>query len=373
MTIPHAWLEINTKQFSENLTKTQALIGDKKLCAVMKADAYGLGINNLLPTVIAHDVPYIAITSHSELQKIRNHTPVYNGKIMRIRTALKEEIEAGIPLNVEEMIGHIDNAQLISDSAVKAGVYINYHLKLDSAGMSRNGLDLQTEAGKQMVLAILQLPNLNLVGLMTHFPQESKQDISDSLAQFQKDCEWLISVGNIDRQSVCIHAANSYAILANKATYLDMVRPGSLIYGDGFPPDFAGFPHIFSFKSRIASINDYRKGRSVSYEREHILTRDTRIATILVGYADGYRRAFSHKGYMLVHGKRACVLGRVSMNVTTIDVTDIPEASIGDEVVLYGRQEQSEVTQTHMETVNQALFADLYTIWGQCNTKVLLP
>lgn len=372
MTVRHAWLEIDTEQFSDNLSKTQQLIGTKKLCAVMKADAYGLGISNLLPTVMAHEVPYIAITSHAELQTIRKHQPAYKGKILRIRTATREEVEAGIALNIEEMIGHIHNAELISDCAVRAGVNINYHLKLNSAGMSRNGLDVRTTAGQEMVRSILSLPNLNLVGLMTHFPKECSQDISDSLAQFQADCDWLLAIANVERHTICIHAANSYAMLSDKANYLDMVRPGSLIYGDGFPPDFEGFPHIFSFKSTIASINDYCAGSSVSYEREHILSRDSRIATVLVGYANGYRRVFSHKGYMLVHGQPADVLGRVSMNVTTIDVTDIPEASIGDEVVIYGSQGQNEVSQAHMETVNQALFADLYTIWGKCNDIVLV-
>lgn len=369
---PHAWLEINIAQFSQNLQAAQRLIGNSKLCAVMKADAYGLGIRHLLPTAATHQLPYIAIADNTEAQTIRAYPSVYQGKILRIRTASHDEISAAIPYQVEEIVGHLDNARIMSTCAIQAQVSIPFHLKLNSAGMGRNGLDLQTSEGRQQALEILRLPGLSIVGIMTHFPKEEPQDITDSLLRFNKECAWLITQGKLDRDKLCLHSANSYATLANSDTHLDMVRVGSLIYGDGFMPDFEGFPHILTFKSRIASINTYMKGSSISYEREHVLTRDSRIATVLVGYADGYRRIFSHHGSMLVRHRYAPVIGRVSMNVTTLDVTDIPDAVIGDEVVIFGQQGQAEITQEMMEQINQALFADLYTVWGKCNPVLVV-
>lgn len=369
----HAWLEINLAQLSENIRQTKRLIEPSQLCAVMKADAYGLGIKHLLPTIIAHDIPYIAIASTAEAAVIRRHrNPEYSGRILRVRTATADEVSTAIPFQVEEMIGHIDNALLINQCAEKAGSVIPFHLKLNSTGMGRNGLDLNSEDGKVQALAILKLPQLKIVGIMAHFPKEEPKDIDDCLQRFLADCDWLIEQGKLKREALCIHAANSYAGLANKHTHLDMVRPGSLLYGDGFFPDFAGFPHIVTFKSTIASINEYTAGSSISYEREHILSRDSKIATVLVGYADGYRRIFSHQGSMLIRQQHAPVIGRVSMNVTTVDVTDIKNARIGDEVVVFGHQGSSEITQSDMENINEALFADLYTVWGQCNPKVFI-
>lgn len=367
-----AWLEIDLSQLSTNIKETHALIGNAQLCAVMKADAYGLGLKHLLATLITHNVPYIAVTNNSEAQTIRDHEPRYQGKILRIRTATPAEIVEAIPLHVEEMIGNLEHARLIHNCALQTNTQIAFHLKLNSAGMGRNGLAINTEAGKQQALQILALSGLKIVGIMTHFPKEEPKDIQQSLQQFLTDCDWLIEQGKLERQSLCLHAANSYAALTNTDTHLDMVRPGSLLYGDGFSPDFQGFPHIVTFKSRIASINEYPAGSSVSYEREHILTRDSRIATVLVGYANGYRRAFSHRASMLLHQQRVPVVGRISMNVTTIDVTDVANANVGDEVVIFGKQGSAEITQVEMETINQALFADLYTVWGQCNPKVFI-
>lgn len=373
MSLQHSsWLEIDLSQFSKNIGYAKELIGCAQLCAVMKADAYGLGLKHLLPEVIAHNVPYIAVTHNNEAEAIRSYTPRYQGKILRVRTATPAEVAASLPYHVEEMIGHWDNARFMNDCALQANTQIAFHLKLNSAGMGRNGLDMNSEAGRQQALQILALPGLKVVGIMTHFPKESLQDIQQSLQQFLADCDWIIQMASLDRSALCLHAASSYAALASVTTHLDMVRLGGLLYGDGFLPDFQGLPHIVTFKSRIASINEYPAGSSVSYEREHILTRDSKIATVLVGYANGYRRAFSHQANMLVHQQRVPVVGRISMNVTTIDVTDVPSANVGDEVVIFGKQGTAEITQAEIEAVNQALFADLYTVLGQCNPKVFI-
>ncbi|UJF25217.1 hypothetical protein L0B52_03445 [Suttonella sp. R2A3] len=178
--------------------------------------------------------------------------------------------------------------------------------------------------------------------------------------------------GGLNREKICCHAANSYALLSDANTHLDRVRAGEALYGEMAIPGVSLGGSIMRFKTRIASINEYPKGSSVSYEREHVLRRDSRVATVLVGYANGYRRAFSHRGEMLVRGQRAPVIGRVSMNVTTIDISDIPEARLGDEVVIFGRQGQECISESEIETINQALMEDLYTVWGRCNPRVVV-
>ena len=121
----------------------------------------------------------------------------------------------------------------------------------------------------------------------------------------------------------------------------------------------------------MASVQAYPKGNTVNYDRTYTLTRDSLLANLPIGYSDGYRRAFSNKGSVLVHGRRAPVVGRVTMNTTMVDVTDIPGVEAGDEVVLFGRQGADEITQAEIEELTGVILADQYTVWGTSNPKRL--
>jgi len=151
-----------------------------------------------------------------------------------------------------------------------------------------------------------------------------------------------------------------------------MVRPGGALYGYGGTPK-PPFAHAGSFRTRVASVQAYPAGATVSYDRTFTLARDSRLANLPVGYSDGYRRAYSNQGSVLVRGRRAPVLGRVTMNTTMVDVTDIPGVSAGDEVVLFGRQGDDEITQAEIEKLTGVILADQYTVWGTSNPKRLRP
>lgn len=125
------------------------------------------------------------------------------------------------------------------------------------------------------------------------------------------------------------------------------------------------------FKSRVAAVNAYPAGSTISYDRTYTLSKDSLIANVPAGYSDGYRRAFSNKASVLILGQRAPVIGKVTMNTLMVDVSGIKGVKAGDEVVLYGKQGQEEITQGELETINGALLADLYTIWGNSNPKIL--
>ena len=131
-----------------------------------------------------------------------------------------------------------------------------------------------------------------------------------------------------------------------------------------------------SFKTKVAGVQFYPKGSTVGYDGTHTLQRDSYLANLPFGYSDGYRRAFTNKGVVLIGGMRAPVLGKVSMNTTMVDVTDIiarQAVNIGDEVVIYGRQGKAQISQGEIEDINDALLADLYTIWGNSNPRVIKP
>ena len=123
----------------------------------------------------------------------------------------------------------------------------------------------------------------------------------------------------------------------------------------------------------MSSVNNYLKGSTVGYDRTFTLTRDSRLANLPIGYSDGYRRAFTNKGHVLIRGHRVPVVGKISMNTTMVDVTDFPDIVAGDEVVLYGKQGGAEITQSEIEEISGALLADLYTVWGNSNPRVRKP
>ena len=367
----NAWLEINTKAFEQNIATLQSqLQGQSKICAVMKADAYGNGIALLMPSVIKMRVPCVAIASNEEARVVR--ASGYKGQIMRVRTATLHEIRDGMKYNMEELIGNPELAATVSDMARKQGKTVRYHLALNSAGMSRNGLDLSTEAGQQAALTITRLPNLKITGIMTHFPVEEKADVEKGLAAFKSETAWLIQTAKLDRSKLTLHTANSFTTLAVPEARMDMVRPGGLLYGDTIP-EHTEYKKIMAFKTNVASINSYPKGNTVGYDRTFTLTRDSRLANLPMGYSDGYRRVFTNKGHVLIRGHRVPVVGKVSMNTTMVDVTDYPDISAGDEVVLYGSQNGAEITQSEVEDINGALLADLYTVWGNSNPRIAKP
>ena len=363
----NAWLEIDIQAFEDNIAEVQKLLaGKSKICAIMKADAYGNGIDLLMPSVIKMNVPCIGIASNEEARIIRSHG--YKGDIVRVRSATLNEIKDGLQYDMQELFGDLSQAQVVSQLAKESGKTLKFHLALNSAGMNRNGIDMSTEKGKKDAVNITKLANLEIVGIMTHFPVEDEAEIRQNLATFKQDAEWLMKEAGLKRENITLHAANSYATLTVPESHLDMVRPGGLLYGDSIP-EFTEYKKTMAFKSQVANINAYPKGSTVGYDRTFKLERDSMLANLPFGYSDGYRRVFTNKGYVLINGHKVPVVGKVSMNTTMVDVTDFPDILEGDEVVIFGKQGNAEVLQSDIEDINGALLADLYTVWGNSNPK----
>lgn len=364
----NSWLEIDDKAFADNIQMLQKeLAGRSQICAIMKADAYGFGIDNLMPTVIRLNVPCIGIASNEEARVARAHG--FKGKLMRVRSATTAEIKAALPYNMIELIGNPQQAQELSALMVRQGKTLEFHLPLNSGGMNRNGLDLASTQGKLAALEMVRLPGLHITGIMTHFPVEDEQDVRRGLAAFNSESAWLIKAARLDRSKLTLHVANSFTTVSVPEARLDMVRPGGLIYGD--TAQAPQYKRIFSFKTTVAVVNNYRAGTTVGYDRTYTLKRDSRLANLPMGYSDGYRRAFTNKAFVLINGHRVPVVGKVSMNTTMVDVTDFPDIKAGDEVVLFGTQGNAQITQEETEEINGALLADLYTVWGNSNPRIL--
>ena len=365
----NAWLEIDQAAFEHNIARIQKRVaGKSQVCAVMKADAYGTGIALLMPSVMRMGVDCVGVTSNEEARIAREHG--FKGRLMRLRVASLGEVQDALPYHMDELVGNLDVAQQLDALAERSGQPLKVHLALNSAGMGRNGVEMGTPQGRADAVAMARLAHLEVVGIMTHFPLEEREDVLKGLARFKDQSAQLIEQAGLDRSKLLLHCANTFTTLEVPEGWLDMVRPGAALYG--YPVGgHEEFQRVMQFKSQVAAVNRYPAGSGISYDHTFTLSRDSLVANIPAGYSDGYRRAFSNKASVLINGKRAPVIGKVTMNTLMVDVTDVPGVKPGDEVVLYGKQGGEEITQAELETINGALLADLYTIWGNSNPKVL--
>lgn len=362
----NAWLEINLGQFKTNIERFKSHINpSSKICAVMKADAYGNGIRGLMPTIIEQSIPCVAITSNAEARAVRESG--FQGQLMRVRSATINEIAAVAELNIEELIGTKQQAMDLAQLGQRLGSPIKAHLALNDGGMGRNGVDMSHEKGKQEALSITQQKGLQIVGIMTHFPNYNPDDIRAKLATFNQHANWLVEQGPLKREEVQFHVANSYTALNVPEAQLDMVRPGGVLYGD-LPTNPEYLP-IVSFKTRIASLHHLPKGKTVGYDSTHITDSDTVLANLPVGYSDGYPRKMGNKAQVLINGQWANVVGVTSMNTTMVDVSTIKGVQSGQEVVLFGAQGKKQISVDDIETHSDLIFPELYTIWGTANPR----
>ena len=260
----NAWVEINVQTFEQNIQTLQQQLQDKsQICAVMKADAYGHGIELLMPSIIKLNVPCVGITSNAEAAMVRKSG--YQGRLLRLRAATDQEIQNAASLNMEELLGNYEQAQRLSEWAKQQGLTLAYHLGLNAGGMDRNGLELDSALGKQQALHMTKLLNLKLVGIMTHYAVEDEKYVRERLAVFNQQTDWLIKKAKLKREALILHTANSFATLTVPESHLDMVRAGGVIYGDSLP-DRVEYKKLMTFKTQVATVNAYLKGTTVGYD-----------------------------------------------------------------------------------------------------------
>ncbi|UVJ41177.1 alanine racemase [Arthrobacter sp. CJ23] len=357
-----SWVEVDGEAFEFNVRAVQELLRDRAgLCAVIKSDGYGHGAELLVPSLVRSGVPYIGVGSNTEAGIARSHG--YTGKLLRVRAAAPQEIAAAVGYGVEELVADPQSAWEISRIAAAAGRVVRIHLDINSSGISRHSLDVSSALGRASAAGILSHRNLELAGIMTHFPLDDIGDIEAGLGRFLEQAMSILRAANVPREQVLLHAANSYATLNVPATWLDMVRTGALLYGDS-DLRHPGYRRCLAFKARIGSVNSYPAGSKVGYGHLHTLRCEARLATVTAGYGDGYRRALAVGGSVLVRGQRVPVVDAVSMNSMVVDVSDVPDVCPGDEVVLFGRQGSQEITVDELESANGNILADLYTVWA---------
>lgn len=365
------WIEIDLEAIAHNLDSIRASIpAPTEVCIVLKADAYGHGIEHVLPLVMERGFEIIGITGNEEALAARYLG--YTGRIIRIRPALAEEVEEALVHEVEEWVGGPAHAAVVARVGRANRTRVPVHLSINSTGLSRDGVDLSAADGDAAVEAVLAHPELAIAGICSHFPAEDVDDVEAGAAAFAEQSAAVAALlARTGRPRATRHCATSFAALKVEASRFDLVRIGAAVYGDTSADSDLLRP-AFSLKSRIAAVNRYPAGSSVGYDRTHRLTADAVLATVPLGYADGIQRSMGGRGHALVHGRRVPIVDRHAMNTLTLDVSAVHGVRPGDEVVFFGSQGAERITAADLEVSNGHLAAELYSVWGRLHTRITL-
>lgn len=335
--------EYNFKSMKENLTP------GTKMAAVVKTDGYGHGA--VLIAQMAEEYDYIwgfAVATIEEACLLRGAG--ITKPILILGFVFPDGYEELIRHDVRPAVFKLSMARQLSAEAVRQGKKVHMHIKVDT-GMSRIGFS-DTEESADIVKMISELPNVEIEGLFTHFARADERDKENAMRQFFR---YQAFSDMLKKRGVDVkihHCSNSAGIFDIKDANLDMVRAGISIYGL-YPSDEVNkfavpITPVMTLKSHIVYIKDLAPGAAVSYGGTFVAEHPMRVATIPVGYGDGYPRSLSNKGCVLIRGRRAPIIGRVCMDQFMVDVTDIPEAKEGDMATLIGSDGANELTMEYL-------------------------
>ena len=341
MTHRHTWAEVDLDAVRYNLEQTKKLVGEEtSVLVVVKGNAYGHGIFEVSETLKDIGVDFLGVATLDEALYLRERG--INVPVLILGSVLQHELEPAIKNNITLTLCDIELAKALNQIASQLNKIPNVHIKIDT-GMGRIGV--WHEEAFDFVKEVAGLKNIFIEGIYTHFSIAGRDKF---FTTYQID-SFTTLLQRLRRAGIEIsrcHAANSLATVSLKKSHLNLVRPGIIIYGMYPKKNFSRKLHLkpaLSLKTRVVFLKKTPAGRSISYGRTYITQKSTVIATLPIGYADGYGRILSNKAKVLVKGQRAPVVGKVTMDQTMIDVGHIEGIKLGDEVVLIGRQGDNEI------------------------------
>ncbi len=342
------WAEIDLAALERNLRLIRASLPPyMRYAAVVKADAYGHGLQQAAARLMHAGADLFAVANLAEAAALREIGPGW--PILLLSPLLPEEDQYLVEYDLIATVSTSDEVRRFDAVGRAAGRHVNVHLKIDT-GMGRAGV--WHEHAEKLCAEILTSPNIKLAGVFTHFasPDEDPVFTAEQRRRFLKA---LACSPKLDLSQLFIHADNSAGLdTLEAAGPFNAVRIGLLQFGIVPRPGVGLLAHVrtepvFSFKTRVGIVKRLPAGTGISYGSTHRLRRDSTIAVLTAGYGDGIPRAVSNRAHVLVHGVRCPVLGRVTMDQTIIDITDIPapeKVASGDECVIVGRQQGAEIT-----------------------------
>jgi alanine racemase len=335
MTMPvSTWVEVDLDRLTANLRAIAAHIGpDREVFLVVKADAYGHGAIEIVRAAEAVGVAHFGVATLHEgiqLREAGSRKPV-----TVLSPLLPSEIDEAVAHALDPTVCDLGFARALSRAAVTAGRSLRCHVEIDT-GMGRIGV--REDEAEAFLAELASLPGLRLASLYTHFPDADARDLGFSRGQLERFRDLLSRLAARGIRAPRVHAANSAGTVNLPEAGLDWVRVGLVAYGHEPPFARAHLPlqPVMAFKSRLVQVRDLPAGVPVSYGRTWTTPRPSRIGVVPVGYGHGYSWLLSNRGEMLVRGRRAPIVGRVTMDLTMIDVTEVPGVEVGEEIVLFG-------------------------------------
>jgi len=333
------WKEIDLRGLAENLTHARALVPDRtKILGVVKADAYGHGSIPVSKTLTAAGIDMLGVGDAHEaivLREAKIETP-----ILVLGATLEREIPSLIAHRVVPSIHSPDSIELFAREAEKWGVQLPVHLLID-CGMGLFGVT--PEEALEQLCAIVSEPNLQLAGVGTHIPSPDQEIFCrEQFGRFEKFLR-LSSVAGVPVPLV--HMASSRVLERYPEASYDMVRLGGFLYGLGKSDgDYGENPQpVLSLRTEIVDLRDHPPGTAIGYGGTHVTKKKTRIATLPIGYHDGFPHALSNRAVVLVKGQRAAVIGQVTMDYAMVDVTEIAEVTTGDTATILGQDGEDQI------------------------------
>lgn len=364
------WIEVSESALRNNVARILKLASSRShLMAVIKANAYGHGAAQIAPILLDAGASYLAVATLGEAIELRESG--INTPLLVLGYTPNWLVQSAIEKSITLTLFDLATATDYNNIAIHNNQQLTIHLKVNS-GMNRLGVT--AEKALSLVQQIRSLTNLEIEGIFTHFATSDLEDKSFAYEQFARFEQMLTTLEENGLRPRLAHAANSAALLTMPETHLEVVRSGIALYG--LHPDPAetplpeGFQPALSWKAIVTQVARINPNESVSYGREFVASSPTTIAVLPVGYADGFPRRPYTYGSVLIHGCRAPIIGRVCMDQTIVDVTEIDlvqPVSQGDEVVLIGKQGSAEITADH---VARALHTNNYDVVSRILSRV---
>lgn len=361
-----AWVEINRKKAIHNFLEVRRAVGPNvKVCAVVKADSYGMGSVELSKMYLENGVDMLAVAVISEAFELREE--IKGTDILVLGYTPEEFYDDAINNNITLAIYDYNLAEKLNTVAKSLNKKAKVHIKVET-GMNRLGF-LPTEENADKVAQIAKLENISIEGAFSH---QAKADEKDKTTAHKQAERFISFIKMLEARDVTIpvkHIANSATIIDLPEYYFDMVRPGIILSGfypsDEVKMDYLKCEICVTLKARVANVKTIESGEGVGYGHLFSTTKSTVVGTIPLGYADGYSRLLSNKGYIVVKGIKCPILGKVCMDQFMVDLTNVDNPQIGDEAIIYGDGTDGAMTAEDVANMRGTISYEVLTNLGK--------
>lgn len=367
-----AWAEIDLDAIAHNVQSIKKLVGDAKILCVVKANAYGHGFFETAKTMLENGADILGVATFEEAKQLRLSGFMQPILVLgSVHTSLASDM---VRYNISATITDELLARTMSKAAIQQNKQAKFHIKIDT-GMSRLGFSANDE-GIKKIKEICSLPYVCLEGLFTHLACADERDRAFTDAQYEK---FMYVANSLEKDGITFtykHICNSAGVVEYPEYHLDMVRPGIIIYGlypdENISRDKLDLIPAMTVKARITRIDEKEENTPVSYGATYKTSKKAKLATVPIGYADGYLRCLSGTAVMSVNGIIVPVVGRICMDQCMIDVSAVNNINVGDEVIVFGNGGDKQITLEELAAKAGTVPHEILSLTGNRTPRVFI-